>query len=262
MQFYQRGELSLNTKVSDILGPAYSVNGKENIVVLNLLLHNSGYYPDPIPFWNTPQFNCPQTQQYNPPLRFDCSEQIYNSLLSQKLLNPIGAVYIYSDLNYITLMYIIGDLAESLHYITPNDLSDYCKSVDGDGGRKQCYFEAYVRKYIVDIVGLPNTGFRLPVDKWPQCAPTVNDTVFLHDTYQGQVSDGNAYIMGGVAGHAGFFSNVDDLYLLMTRFLFAQSNSPFLNSTTVELWTKEYNHSQSSRALGWNTNDHTVNDQV
>jgi len=58
-----------------------------------------------------------------------------------------------------------------------------------------------------------------------------------------------------------FFSNVDDLYNLLKLYLFAEPNSPFLNTTTVDFFIKEYNHSQSSRALGWNTNDHTVSDQ-
>jgi len=261
MQFYQRGEIALQQRVSDILGPAFSVKGKQNITIINLLLHNSGYYADPIPFWNTPQFNCPQTKQFHPPENFDCSEQIFASLLSQSLENPIGAKYLYSDLNYITLMYVVGQLADTLGYVTDSDLRDFCKDLTGDGARKQCYFEAYIRKYVFDVVGMSNSGFRIEQNAWSNCAPTVNDTVFQHDTYQGQVSDGNAYIMGGIAGHAGLFSNVDDLYTLMSKYLLAEPNSSFLNSTTVNLFIKEYNHSQSSRALGWNTNDHTVVDQ-
>ena len=44
MTFYQRGEINLNTAVSDpsLLGPAFAVNGKQDITVLNLLLHNAG----------------------------------------------------------------------------------------------------------------------------------------------------------------------------------------------------------------------------
>ena len=44
----------------------------------------------------------------------------------------------------------------------------------------------------------------------------------------------------------------------MHRILFATANDTFLNATTVSFFTREYNHSQSSRALGWNTNDPTV----
>jgi hypothetical protein len=61
-QFYQRGELDLSrnnpsfiivilvdTKVVDILGSGFGQNGKESITILNLLLHNSGFPPDPSP---------------------------------------------------------------------------------------------------------------------------------------------------------------------------------------------------------------------
>lgn len=78
---------------------------------------------------------------------------------------------------------------------------------------------------------------------------------------QGQVSDGNAYALGGIAGHAGLFSNVRDLSVLMHGWMWATPNDSWLNSTTASLWIKEYNHSQSSRALGWNTNDPNAPDQ-
>jgi CubicO group peptidase (beta-lactamase class C family) len=237
------------------------VNGKEPITILNLLLHNSGFHSDPNPFWNTPKFNCPETRNQLPALSLSCSTQIYNSVLTQSLQNPIGSTYLYSDLNYITLMYIVGVLADTKGYITPDDLQPYCQGIVDNGGKRQCYFEAYIRKYVLVPVGMTNSGFRINETKWPNCAPTVNDTTYLHNTYQGKVSDGNAYAMGGLAGHAGFFSNVDDLLSLLNLYLLAPAQSIFLNSTTVDFFIKEYNHSQSSRALGWNTNDHTVPDQ-
>merc|ERR1712146_692635 len=60
--------------------------------------------------------------------------------------------------------------------------------------------------------------------------------------------------MGGIAGHAGLFSTVPDLFLFMNAMMF-QKPSPLLNHTTLQLFTTEWNHTQSSRALGWNTND-------
>lgn len=46
----------------------------------------------------------------------------------------------------------------------------------------------------------------------------------------------------------------------MTLWHYPTADSTFLNRTTTELFTREVNHTQSSRALGWNTNDHTVAD--
>jgi CubicO group peptidase (beta-lactamase class C family) len=105
---------------------------------------------------------------------------------------------------------------------------------------------------------MTRTGYLPDPSLWPECAPTENDTIYLHRVIQGQVSDGNAYALGGIAGHAGLFSQAPDLYILMSRIMFATQYDDFLNSTTVDLFTTEYNHTQSSRALGWNTNDPTV----
>jgi hypothetical protein len=61
----------------------------------------------------------------------------------------------------------------------------------------------------------------------------------------------------GYAGHAGVFSSVDDIATLMGSWLYGRTPS-LLNATTIKLWTTEYNHQVSCRALGWSTNDPTV----
>jgi len=260
-QFYERGELPLHTPIVDLLGPAYGVNGKDKITVLNCLLHDSGLFPDPVPFWNTPQFNCPATNKYFPPEDFSCSEQTYASLNGQKLQNTVGSTYVYSDLNFLTLMHVVGQLARTKGHIKHDDLRPECRDLKGPGGIQQCYFEAYIRKFVFEEAEMNHSGFRIEHRYWPDAAPTVNDTTYFHSTYQGQVSDGNAYALGGIAGHAGLFSNTLDLHKFMDKIMFPKPNNRFLNKTTIDFFTKEYNHSQSSRALGWNTNDPTVNDQ-
>ena len=87
-------------------------------------------------------------------------------------------------------------------------------------------------------------------------------------------------MLGGIAGHAGLFSTGRDVEFIVRALLFPEQrssrshskNSPvkgkvgaqgsdFLNATTIKLFTTEYNNSQSSRALGWNTNDPTTPDR-
>lgn len=252
-QFYQRGELALDQKVTEFLGPEYATHGKGPITVLNLLLHNSGYPPDPYPNYWDPRFGCPETKKYHPEENFSCQAKIYEGLLHQTLQNPIGAKYVYSDLSFITLMYIVGTLARDLKYITPAELVPGCDQ--GGPAVTQCYYEAYVRKYVFTPLGMQNTMFLPPTALWSRAAPCENDTQYLHRVIQGQVSDGNAYALGGIAGHAGLFSTAPDIFILMHRLMFATPNDSFLNKTTVSYFTREYNHSQSSRALGWNTND-------
>ena len=54
------------------------------------------------------------------------------------------------------------------------------------------------------------------------------------------------------AGHAGLFSDVHDLVAYTQAWLAPRAG--FLNATTLAAFTAQYDHAQSSRALGWNTN--------
>ena len=74
--------------------------------------------------------------------------------------------------------------------------------------------------------------------------------------------------MGGISGHAGVFSTIEDLSNLARNLLTSYTMQEMeeegegvnllLNSTTIHLFTKQYNTSQSSRALGWDTNSYDV----
>jgi hypothetical protein len=58
---YERGYLSIEDKVVDILGDGFAVNGKEGVTIENCLLHNAGFFPDPDPCYWYPEFKCPNT---------------------------------------------------------------------------------------------------------------------------------------------------------------------------------------------------------
>jgi hypothetical protein len=75
---------------------------------------------------------------------------------------------------------------------------------------------------------------------------------------QGRVHDENAYVSGGIQGHAGLFQSGVDTATLMHRLLFANTYSPntyHVNQTTVNLFTTPPYPDRSSRALVWDTND-------
>jgi serine-type D-Ala-D-Ala carboxypeptidase len=288
MTFYQRGELDLDTPVSDpyLLGPDYAVNGKATVTVRNLLLHNAGLPPDPTPYWYyQTEFGCPGSSDYFPPEDFACQQKIYQAVLDQTLINPVGAVYVYSDLSMITMMYIVGTLARDLGYITVNDLRSSCiegkpsewfkpRSLEDDGlmhpintGVEQCYYLAYVKKFVIEHAGMTKSMFLVDPLMYDECVPTWNDTTgyaptpsgYRHRVMQGQVSDENAYAMGGVSGHAGFFSTGMDVFHLLQKIMFATPDNNWVNSTTMNLFTTIYNVTQSSRALGWDTNNYLMN---
>jgi len=153
----------------------------------------------------------------------------------------------------ITAMYVVGKLAKQMNYVTKADLLPECPI--GNPGEDQCYYEAYIRKYVLKPAGMVQSGFLPSKNIWANIAPTWNDTSYRHEVIQGPVSDENAYSLGGISGHAGLFSTAPDVYALLSKLMFATDSGPLVNKTTVQFFVKEYNHSQSSRALGWDTND-------
>lgn len=259
-QFYQRGELDLDMLLVDdyLFGSQYANSGKETIRVRNLLLHNAGFPPDPSPNYWDKAFGCSATQQEHPAEVFDCREKIFQAVMDQTLVNPVGNVYVYSDLSMITMMFIVGKLAEMHGHVSRADFLPVCD--DGTASEQalwQCAYEAYVRKFVIGAAGMTNSGFLPPQPLWGFAAPTWNDTSYRHMVMQGTVSDGNAYALGGISGHAGLFSTLDDVIKIARLYVNApESSASFLNASTVEEFRTVYNISQSSRALGWDTNNY------
>ena len=78
---------------------------------------------------------------------------------------------------------------------------------------------------------------------------------------QGEVHDENAFVLGGVAGHAGLFSTAADLSVFAQMLLNGgeYNGARIVSDSTVALFTKRAagagDWSGSSRALGWDTAD-------
>ncbi len=80
--------------------------------------------------------------------------------------------------------------------------------------------EEYVYKEFYRPLGLVTAGFR-PLDRFPksQVAPTESEKIFRRQLIHGYVHDPGAAMFGGVAGHAGLFSNAYDIAVIMQLFL-------------------------------------------
>lgn len=91
-----------------------------------------------------------------------------------------------------------------------------------------------------------------PPKEWgPRIVPTAEGD-FRGKIVQGEVNDENAWVMGGVAGHAGVFSNVNDLAQFALCML--RGGSPIVKASTLNLFTRREKIPQgTSRALGWDT---------
>ena len=90
----------------------------------------------------------------------------------------------------------------------------------------------------------------------PRIAPTEQDDRFRHMLVRGVVHDENAYVMGGVAGHAGLFSTARDLATFAELYLDHGSyrGKRLIKASTIDLFeTRQNMPPGSSRALGWDT---------
>ncbi|HXT74438.1 MAG TPA: serine hydrolase, partial [Candidatus Angelobacter sp.] len=86
-----------------------------------------------------------------------------------------------------------------------------------------------------------------------QIAPTENDTAFRKRQLQGEVDDGNAFAMGGIAGHAGMFSTAQDIsvfaQMMLNGGMYAQER--IFTRAMIDQFTERVNVGDSARALGW-----------
>ncbi len=112
--------------------------------------------------------------------------------------------------------------------------------------------DVFVRDKIFAPLGMTRTCFNPPPPIKNQIPPTQDDRSFRHRVIQGEVNDENAYVMDGVAGHAGIFAPATDVARFAECML--RGGAPIFQRETIKLFT----HRQQSppltvRALGWDT---------
>jgi serine-type D-Ala-D-Ala carboxypeptidase len=152
-------------------------------------------------------------------------EELLDACLKLPLESSPGSHSEYSDPGFILL-------GRALEIIAGEDLESFC-----------------VREVFTPL-SMTSTRFRPPADWRSSIPPTEEDTTFRHRVIQGEVQDENCFILGGVGGHAGLFSNALDPLLYAQCLLGTQRFAP----ATVQLFTARAElPAGSSRALGWDT---------
>lgn len=117
----------------------------------------------------------------------------------------------------------------------------------------------WVRREIFTPLQLRSTDYVPAPARRDLIPPTEEDQGFRHRRIQGEVQDENAWVLKGVAGHAGVFSNIPDLLRFAGSVLTAarndeRSSDPKLfSSQTLERFAERQGPAGSSRALGWDT---------
>lgn len=112
--------------------------------------------------------------------------------------------------------------------------------------------DAFCRQELFLPLGLETITFNPAVEQRPEIPPTEDDKTFRHRVIQGEVNDENAWVMGGVAGHAGLFSTASEVALFAECML--RGGAQLFDLHTVELFTRrQTSPAGTSRALGWDT---------
>ena len=90
----------------------------------------------------------------------------------------MGAVFVYSDLSMITMMYVVGTIVQRNELVSVGTLRSDCMAgcAHSTGCQAQCFYEAFVQQEVVQGADMDETGFLPPTSLWPRIAPTWNDT--------------------------------------------------------------------------------------
>jgi CubicO group peptidase (beta-lactamase class C family) len=112
--------------------------------------------------------------------------------------------------------------------------------------------DVLARREVFIPLGMRQTWFNPPKDEMANIPPTEDDKRFRRRVVQGEVNDENAFVMGGVAGHAGVFASALDVARFAECML--RGGSPMFKSETVRMFThREASPEGTTRALGWDT---------
>lgn len=212
IQQIQRGTIDLNAPVTRYL-PAFGANGKAAITIKMLLTHTSGLEPD-LPFYN---YQGRAAQEA--------------ALYADKPQATPGTAYIYSDLNMITMQFV-------LEKVTGKTL------------------DVLVRDGITRPLNMRDTGYNPPASEKHRIAATEYEHVppaqLNRGLVWGQVHDENSYALGGVAGHAGVFSTARDLATLAQTILNGgrYGHARILSEKSTRLMFNDFNTAFPGNAHG------------
>jgi uncharacterized protein YbbC (DUF1343 family)/CubicO group peptidase (beta-lactamase class C family) len=240
MILVERGQIRLNDTIGKYI-PEIEDKDAKNVTIQQLLTHVSGYRPD---------FDLGE--------KWTGREGMLQALIKEKLRNPPGTRFVYSDIGFIVLGEIVQRVSKyDVHDFTWQNYRQILKLNDSGFAR----------------LGVSDNFFENARDvKLNRAAPTENikgqqnylgskfegDEKIGNEILKGKVHDPTAFRMNGVAGHAGLFSTADDLarYCQMLLNGGVLDGKRILSAQTVARMTAPVVISEegATRGLGWDMN--------
>jgi CubicO group peptidase (beta-lactamase class C family) len=228
MRLVAEQKLSLDQAVADLI-PEFAIQGKEKVTVRHLLTHSSGLRP-----WRAYYEDLREWEHRKGERLLATSEgrkSIVRRILQSVLLHEPGEAAIYGDLGFI----VLGHLVEC---VSNEPLESFCS------------------RSLYEPLGMTDTRFHpLPYGgDVKRCAAT-ELCAWRERVLLGEVHDGNAWAMGGVAGHSGLFSTGADIVRFADELLAAERGESELFSPEIvrEFFRRQELPAGSGWALGWDT---------
>ena len=241
MKMEEEGNIALNDTFKELV-PEYKDTELKDVTVLKALSHYGrlpawiAFYVDTLTkdgkpssdfYRNHPANGFPYKVAENLYLTSAYKDSIYNRIGRQDLKSNR---YRYSDVGY----YVFKKYIEEFYGSPINELVD---------------------RLFYRPMGLQYTTFN-PLRKFnrKQIVPSEEDTYFRFQTIQGYVHDMGAAMQGGVGGHAGLFSNANDVAKIMQMYIQGgrYGGKRFLDDRTIQKFnTCYFCHKQVRRGVGF-----------
>lgn len=241
MKLSEEGKINLDARLADYL-PYLRKSNKKGIIIRDVMAHQARL-KSWIPFYlnysacghiDTNVFHTAKDSVYLVRVADKLfMKQSYLDTLRKAIIDsPLEKKqeYKYSDLGF----YLLKDLVEA---VTHKTLDEYVDSV-------------FYRP-----LGMATLTFN-PLQKFEinRIIPTENDTVFRHQLVRGYVHDPGAAMLGGVSGHAGLFSDANDLAILLQMLMNngVYAGRRYLKTEIVNEFTSvQYPEYENRRGLGF-----------
>ncbi|MDC0249256.1 serine hydrolase [Flavobacteriales bacterium] len=213
MQMVDEGDLKLDNELGEYL--ILDSTNKEHLIIREILAHQAGLHPW-IPFYK--QTLVKDSVSGLMQLRDTLYSKKYSTEFPIEVAEAIYLHYSYPD--SITQQIICSDLFDKKEYYY-SDLGYYFfKEIIENSFWGHRSLDELTSDYFYKKLGMENLGF-LPLKRIDssRIVPTEADFEFRSQLLDGYVHDMGAAMQGGVGGHAGLFSNANDLAKLMQMYL-------------------------------------------
>lgn len=240
MKLYGDGKINLKKALGDYL-PFTRGTNKATLVLEDILLHQAGLIPY-IPF------NKETIDATGSPLPAFYRNQKSDSF-AVKVAENLFMLNTWKDTMYQRILQ--SPLTAKGKYVySDNDFIFLAKVVEAVSGFP---LDEYMQHEFYTPLQLNSAGFRpreyLPLNR---IAPSENELVFRKQLLRGNVHDPGAAMFGGVAGHAGLFSDAYDIAIIMQMLLNGGSfnGRQYLKKETIDYFTA-YHSNMSRRGFGF-----------